>query len=140
MSLVRTLAAALAVAAVLGLPRAATAQTPDPRTKPETLVAEGIRLLEAKDYVKFFQVFAPPAELKQITDQGHTVEELANAFGQTDRVGALLAALKSVKDAVPTFDADGKTATYKLKEPVPGTNKDTLVFLKIGEFWYLQQG
>jgi len=134
MSLVRTLVTPLALVVVLALPVAA-AQNPDPRTKPETAVAEAIRLLEAKEYVAFIRAFVPPDELKRGAEQA-SVEQFAEAFGRT-RGERLLSVLKSIKDATPALDADGKTATYKLKEPVIGT-RDTLVFIKIGEFWYLR--
>lgn len=134
MSLARTLVTSLALAVVLALPVAA-AQNPDPRTKPETAVAHAIRLLEAKEYVKFVQAFVPPDDLKRAIEQGASVEQFGEGVGR--RAERLVSALKSIKDTAPTFDAEGKTATYKLKEAVFGT-RDALVFIKIGEFWYLQ--
>lgn len=132
----RTVTASLALAATLALPCAAAVQNPNPRTKPDTIVAEGIRLIEAKEWARFLQAFVPPEEFKRITEQA-PIEQFAKAFGESGRGDALLAALKSVKGATPTLDADGTTATYKLKEPVAGM-RDTLTFIKVGEFWYLK--
>jgi hypothetical protein len=116
--------------------QAAAAQSPDPRTKPQTLVAEGIRLLEAKDYVKFLQTFVPPDEFKRLSEQA-SAEQIVASAGFSERIGMLLTALKSIKDATPALDAEGATATYQLKEPILG-NRDTMVFIKVGDFWYLR--
>jgi hypothetical protein len=129
--------ASLMLAVVFALPVATATQNPDPRTNVETAVTEAIRLLEAKEYVKFIAAFVPPDDLKRITAQGTSVEQFAQAMADGPRAGLLLSALKSVKDATPTFDSEGKTATYKLKEPVMGA-RDTLVFVKIDGFWYLR--
>jgi hypothetical protein len=135
MSIVRAVVTVSAVAVVLALPAAAV-QSPDPRTKPETVVAEGIRLLEAKEYVTFLKVLVPPDDFKRLTGQT-SVEQVAEAFAESEKAVLLLTVLKSVRDATPTFNPEGTTATYKLKEPALGA-RDTLVFIKVGEFWYLQ--
>jgi hypothetical protein len=122
----------LVLVGMLALPLAA--QSVDPRTKPETLVTEGIRLLEAKDYVTFFQIFVPPDDLARVTADT-SVQDFASRFGPS-RGSVMLPLLKAVSGTGPTLDAEGKTAVFRLKEPLMG--KDSLTFVKIGDFWYFR--
>jgi len=43
--------------------------------------------------------------------------------------------LKSIKDAKPKLDPAGRVATFTPVEPVGG--KKSIVFMKIGRFWYI---
>jgi hypothetical protein len=101
----------------------------DPREKLETAIPEGIRLLEAKEYAKFLKNFVSPDVLKKLTEK-QTLEEFAKEFGE-EKAARLLKALQTIKDAKPELDADGKKATYKLKER-------PLIFVKIDKYWYIE--
>lgn len=106
----------------------------DPREKVDTAVLEGIRLLEAKDYVKFLKEFVAPDDFKNLTAKG-TLEEFAKKFGE-NKGPRLLQVLKSIKDSKPTLDKDEKTATYEMKESIGG--KKEIKFKKIDKYWYIQ--
>lgn len=103
-----------------------------PREKLDTAIAEGIRLLEAKEYASFLKSFVPPDVLKQL--DGGSIDEFAKKFSEK-KAGQLLAALKSVKNEKPKMDDDGKTATFEIKlEDAP---RKTVVFKKIEKYWYI---
>jgi hypothetical protein len=108
---------------------------PDPREKPETAIAECVRLLEAKEYKSFLQEFTPPATLALLLSMPNTtIEDLAKEVGEKTSAD-VLQALMAVKDVKPEMSSDGQKATFKLKEPVGG--RDSLSLVKIGKFWYM---
>lgn len=105
----------------------------DRREKLETAVPEGIRLLEAKDYVAFLKNFASPEDLKKFTEKT-PLDEFAKEFG-LEKAPRLLEVLKSIRDVKPTLELDGTKATYALKEPIGG--KKVIIWVKIGKYWYI---
>jgi ActR/RegA family two-component response regulator len=126
--------AAQAPAAPASVAPQAAAQ-PDPREKPETAIAEWIRLLEAKDYKSFVQEFTPPEALALLLSMSKmTIEDLAKDIGEKSSAD-VLQALKAAKDVKPEMSADGQKATFKLKEPVDGHDSFSLV--RIEKFWYM---
>lgn len=106
----------------------------DPRKKLETAIPEAIRLLEAKEYETFLKKFVAPDDFKKITKET-TLEEIAKQF-EKDKAAALLQVLKSVKDKKPTFDSEGKKATFK--HEVKDAPKDSITFVKVDNLWYIQ--
>jgi len=115
-----------------------TAQTKakaDPREKLDTAIPEAIRLLEAKEYETFLEKFVPPDLFKKITKET-TLKEFATRFGK-DKAADLLRVLKSIKDQKPTLDSKGTKATFKLKNE-DKKGKDSISFVKVGKFWYIQ--
>lgn len=107
----------------------------DPRENLETALPEAIRRLEAKEYTSFLRDFVSPDDLKGITEQG-PLDEFAKAFGE-GKAAQLLQVLKSIVDAKPTLNESGNEATYELKD-APSDSKKTITWMKIGEFWYIQ--
>jgi hypothetical protein len=127
---------AFAVLATAGSARAQDSKDdkPDPREKVDTAIAEAVRLIEAKEYVKLLKGFVPPDELKKITEIV-TLDEFAKKFGD-GKAPRLLKALKATKGIEPTMSDDGSKATIKFKEPIDG--KDKIEFIKIGKHWYIK--
>lgn len=113
--------------------KSAAEKKADPRESLDTAIAEGIRLLEAKEYEGFIKTFAVPEELKSITSKV-PMEQLVEGFKSKGEHA--LSDLKVIKALKPEVSADGKTATYKADgEKGP---KRTLVFTKIDKLWYVK--
>lgn len=127
-----TLILAAAFSATLGLQQSATPARPDPREKLDTAIAEGIRLLETKDYVKFLSTFVPPEVLAA---RGKSIEEFAAEFSQGRAVEAL-AALKYIQSSKPAMSADGTSAFYEISPP-PERGPRSMTWSKIGKYWYI---
>ncbi len=100
----------------------------------ETLIPEGIRILEAKEYKTFVEIFVPPDELKKITE-GTSLEEFAKTFGER-KAPRLLEILKEIKGTKPSLDDNGTKATFVLKEEKDG--KKAITFVKVDKYWYIQ--
>jgi hypothetical protein len=120
--------------AALGRAAPAKPAKADPREKLETAIPEGIRLLEAKEHKTFLQKFAAPDDLARFTRK-LSLEELARQFGK-DKAVVLLKILRSVKGKKPTIEAKGKKATFK--HNVKGAGKESISFVKVDKFWYIQ--
>lgn len=122
--------------AFAGLARAQDSRVdkPDPREKVDTAIAEAVRLIEAKEYVKLLKDFVPPDELKRITE-ATDINEFAKKFAD-GKAPRLLKALKATKGIEPTMSDDKSRATIKFRETVDG--KDKIEFLKVGKHWYIK--
>jgi hypothetical protein len=107
---------------------------PDFREDLKTAIPEGIRMLEAKEYVAFLKAFVPPELLKKIVGDGK-IEEFAEKFGK-GKSATLLKVLSQVKDAEPEYNEDKTKALYKLKEVVDGKSK--IEFSKQEKYWYIE--
>jgi hypothetical protein len=103
---------------------------PDPREQLTTAIAEGIRLLEAKEYKAFVMTFVPAEELKKRGDIDAFVEKFAGP-----RASQLLAALKEIQTATPVMDESGTKATFALQ--AAGGRPNSLRFERIGGYWYI---
>jgi len=100
----------------------------------ESAVANGIKLLEAKDYKTFLKTYVPPEVYpKIIADKG---EDAFVAMFAGDKATKLLAVLKSIKDAKPTMKDDGKTAVYDLAEEI--ADKKNIQFVQVNGAWYIR--
>ena len=106
---------------------------PESREALETAIPEGIRLLEAKKYKVFVEIFVPPADLKKIRERT-SLEELAKSFGER-KAPILLEVLKEIKGTKPSLDDTGTKATFALKEKTGG--KKSITFVKIEKYWYI---
>jgi hypothetical protein len=112
------------------------AQAADPRREPATAIAEGIRLLEAKDYVTFVKTCFRPSEVEELTKKFGTVEDVAKALEKAGKPAQLLEVLKAASTLTPTLNATGTRADYKFEKPVAGANRLSLA--KVGDLWYLR--
>jgi hypothetical protein len=121
---------------VISLVTPAVAQDvkPESREALETAIPEGIRLLEAKEYKVFVEIFVPPADLKKIIE-GSSLEEFAKKFGER-KAPRLLEILKEIKGTKPSLDDNGTEATFSLKEEKDG--KKSITFVKIDKYWYIK--
>jgi len=107
---------------------------PESREALETAIPEGIRLLEAKEYKVFVEIFVPPADLKRIVE-GSSLEEFAKKFGER-KAPRLLEILKEIKGTKPSLDESGTKATFALKEEKDG--KKSITFVKVDKYWYIK--
>ena len=107
---------------------------PESRQALETAIPEGLRLLEAKEYKAFVEVFVAPADLKKITERT-SLEEFAKDFGDR-KAPLLLEVLKEIKGTKPSLDDNGTKATFALKEERDG--KKSITFVKIDKYWYIK--
>ena len=107
---------------------------PELREALETVIPEGIRLLEAKEYKVFVELFVPPAELKKIAERT-PLEEFAKQFGER-KSPQLLEALNEIKGAKPRLDDSGTKATFALREEMG--KKRTITFVKVDKHWYIK--
>lgn len=101
--------------------------------KLETAIPEGIKLLEAKEYVKFLKAFVEPPHLQKLSEQG-SVEDFAENFGKT-KGPQLLKVLQNIKGRTPTLEEEGTKATYEVS--VEGVSKKTITFRKHGKTWHI---
>jgi len=108
---------------------------PEARETLDTAIAEGIRLLEAKSYDAFLKAFVPPDDLKKLADK-HPLGEFTEKFGEK-KGPHLLLILKSLKDAKPKLEDDGKKATFDVPKDL-ATTKPAITFVQIGKYWYIQ--
>jgi len=113
----------------------AEAKKADPRENIDTAIADSIRLLEAKSYEEFIRNYAAPEDLKTLL-AGTTMEEFVKQFA-AENAAVVLKILKSVKDAKPVISADGKKATFKLKEELKPPHPE-LTLIKIDKYWYFE--
>ena len=129
-----TAIAALVFSSTLSVQQPPAAVKPDPREKLDTAIAEGVRLLEKKDYVAFLTAFVTPADLAA---RGKSVEDFAAEFA-TERGEVALVALKQIQTLKPAMSADGTSATFQLHladERAPGA----MTWTKIGARWYISK-
>jgi hypothetical protein len=122
--------------ALLVVVSSASARAPDPREKLDTAIPEAIRLLEKKQYKEFLKTFLAPDDLKEATKEV-TLDRLAEQFGKK-KAAALLKALKQIKGTKPVKEKDENVVTYRLKDKTEDLAKDSITFVKVGEYWYLR--
>ena len=128
-----TLIAGLVLSSSLALQQPPAATKPDPRERLDTAIAEGIRLLEAKEYAKFLTLFVPP----EVLASRGPIEQFAAEFA-TRRGPHALDAFKQIQNVKPTMSADGMTAVYDVT-PGPDGGPTSMTWGKIGKYWYIQK-
>lgn len=128
-----TLIAGLVLSSSLALQQPPAATKPDPRERLDTAIAEGIRLLEAKEYAKFLTLFVPP----EVLASRGPIEQFAAEFA-TRRGPLALDAFKQIQNVKPTMSADGMTAVYDVT-PRPDGGPTSMTWGKIGKYWYIQK-
>lgn len=100
----------------------------------ETIIPVGIVLLEAKEYELFLKTFVPPDELKKITEKT-PLERFAKEFSER-KAPRILEVLKEIKGTKPNLTDSDKKAVFTLKEEI--ASKNSITFLKIEKYWYIQ--
>ncbi|MFO0814319.1 MAG: hypothetical protein U0796_13925 [Gemmatales bacterium] len=103
------------------------------REKLETAIPEGIRMLEAKEYVPFIKAMVEPDQLAKLTENG-TVEEFAERFAKR-KAADLLKVLKDIKGRTPSMEENGTVASYEVN--VEGFSKKAIKFRKVDKYWYI---
>lgn len=106
---------------------------PESREKLETLITEGIQLLEAKNYKGFIELYLLPAELKKHT-KGISLEEFAKRFGEQE-APHLIECLKEIKGTKPSLEDNGTKATFAWKPQKGGVV--WITFVKVDKYWYI---
>ncbi|HMP02115.1 MAG TPA: hypothetical protein PKD86_04820 [Gemmatales bacterium] len=102
----------------------------------DTAIEEGIRLLEAKEYVTFVKSFISPKELEQVK-QEMSWEELASRFERDGNAATLLKVFKAIKGQKPEqTEDDGRKMRFAVPKELKAPRSD-IVFVKIGKYWYL---
>lgn len=120
---------------VLGSTPPATTQA-DPREQVSTAVAHGIKLLEAKDYMRFMKDFISPNDMQKVLGSRTEIDAaMAQKFGE-QKAPLLLEALREAQKTKPAYDPEGMTALFPLKTSIGGRN--TLEFVKVGKLWYIK--
>ena len=127
------LALSMGLVAVTSAAPAPTVKT-DPHESLDTLIAEGIRLLEAKEYVKTIEFLATPEDVAMMKKMEGGVEQVAKVFGET-KADLALQVLKQIKTQKPTMNAEETLATYKIKD---AKEIPEMKFERIGKQWFLR--
>lgn len=101
--------------------------------KLETAIPEGIKLLEAKNYIAFIKAFIEPSYLN-VNSEKEALDDLAKKFAEK-KGPQLLLVLKNIQGRTPTLEEDNTKATYEVN--VEGAAKKTITFRKHGKTWHI---
>lgn len=96
----------------------------------QTVISRAIQLLEAGDFVGFFNSCVPPDDLKMIAKKG-SLDDVAKKFGEA-KAPRLVQVLKAAKNVKPTLDPTGTIAVFEIQGMKP------LRLKKIADHWYIQ--
>lgn len=122
---------------------AAAADKADPREKPETALADLVRIVEANEVGAYFEKYAPPEEIKRITQDGKRtvadgIAEIKKRLDKHPEESKEFAGmLKKALEAKPQLSADGNEATFKAPNPAPA-DEVVVIFKKDGKFWKIK--
>ena len=108
-------------------------EKPDPRENLDTVIAETIRLIEAKDTETLLKFVLPRLQLERRLEK-NTMEELAKEVEPS--LPNALKILKQIQGTKPRLSEDEKRAVYEVKDPIDGQKEAT--FYKEDKFWYLR--
>jgi hypothetical protein len=101
-------------------------------------VGKAIGFLKDKNYKAIFEEIAYPQDVEDLKEDGHTLDEIIEAFG-SKRADILLTALESIADAEPEMSEDGLTATFTLSgQPAELSPSKTITLVKLEGKWYLK--
>ena len=92
-----------------------------------------VKTLEAKQYETFLDTFLHPTDKAAMLSQT-TLQNAAASFGQSGKADALLGILKSLRQKIPVYSSDGKTAAFVYDS----ASRSTIKFEKIQGAWYLK--
>jgi hypothetical protein len=109
-------------------------QQDEPRTV-KAAIAEGLRLLEAKDVATFLKTFMKPTDLTEHLSKFGTMEKLTAALSRHKESALLLEKFRAASKVEPTFSGDGVRANFPF-DAVIGNDR-RLQLEKIGDRWYL---
>jgi hypothetical protein len=107
----------------------------DIRQNLDKLVAETIRLIEAKEFVTVLETLFTPDALKRRTAIV-PIDVVAVKWGEVI-APPFLVALKTLKDTKPKFSDDGNTATFDWPNG-PESLPKFIVFIRIEGRWYIK--
>ena len=110
----------------------------DPQGDLSTAIPDFIRLAESGDMITLMKTYAPPDELdKQSPEELAAMALMMQAMAQDPRMQqemqGMVAEMKSIQYAVPTYDVTGNRATYTLPA---GSREKNIVFIKVNGRWY----
>ncbi len=107
----------------------------DPRADPDAALAEGIRLVESKDYLTFLKDYRPPERFNP--PGSPTVEEQAKALqddpSELAETQKSLARMLAVQGTMPVMSHNGDTATYTAPDGLQ------IVMMRIDGHWIFAQ-
>lgn len=84
-----------------------------PSYKTVSAMVEGaVAAIEAKDADKFFDNYVSPKDISKIKEQGQ-FDEAKKSFMGSEKAGALVLALKNLKDIVPVYNKEKDCLTFK---------------------------
>jgi len=118
---------------LLLLPAVALADEPDPRASLDTAIADGIKLLTAKDFETFVNRYAAPDELREMK-AADEFEAVVQRFAG-DKSELLLIVLKEIKGKEPKLTRKNHLATFPIEHKK--SPRETIEFEKIEGLWYL---
>jgi hypothetical protein len=96
-------------------------------------IAEGLRLLEAKDFATFLKTFMKPTDLTEHLSKFGTMEKLTAALSRHKESALLLEKFRAASKVEPTFSGDGVRANFPF-DAVIGNDR-RLQLEKIGDRW-----
>jgi len=101
-------------------------------------VKKAIGFLKEKNYQAIFEEIAYPQDVEDLKEEGHTMDEIIEAFA-SKRADLLLMALESIADAEPELSPDGLTATFTLSgQPAELSPSKTITMVRMEGKWYLK--
>jgi hypothetical protein len=118
---------------LLLLPAVAFADESDPRASLESAIADGIKLLAAKDFETFITRYAAPDELREMKAADEFEEVVQRFAGGKSEL--LLIVLKEIKDKEPKLTRKERLATFPIE--YKKSPRETIEFEKIEGLWYL---
>lgn len=104
-----------------------------PQENLETAIPYALRLIKKDEIEKLLLEFLEPDMLKKLKESPG-LDKVVEQFRERNAQD-LVEALEQVRDIEPTFDEDGKLATFKLKKKV-GSHEE-IQFRKHGKNWHI---
>jgi len=101
-------------------------------------VKKAIGFLKDKNYKAIFEEIAYPQDVEDLKEEGHTMDEIIEAFA-SKRADLLLVAFESIADTEPEMSEDGLTATFTLSgQPAELSPSKTITLVRLEGKWYLK--
>lgn len=106
-------------------------ETPNYQTvKPA--IEGAIAALEAKDTEKFFKEFVSPKDIQSLKETEGAYEKATSEFMKGEKAGALLIALKKLKDMTPVYNKEKDVLVFKDEK------MHALTFSRENGKWYIK--
>ncbi|MDB4637775.1 MAG: hypothetical protein P8M30_00610 [Planctomycetaceae bacterium] len=109
-----------------------------PQASVETAITHAITILEAKKYKELLDQYVPPADLAKMKEAG-AYELVVKKFGEGEKSGKLLNALKAAQTVKPEYNEDKTSVVFNFTKEVDGEQVEQrpVRFTKIGKLWYI---